>query len=287
MPKEPQDALVNSQVLSEKAYRDTSNLDKRKSLYQYTHPYFNIEDEVIRLHSLRDDESLLDVGCGTGKLLLKTAELFPNARLVGLDISEGMFQAAQKRVREGGLNISFQTGDVQHIPFLDNSFDGVVAMHMLYHAPDIHQALAEMARVVKPDGMILITANSMKSRTKLRLLKAQAAVVLGREIFTDPNMRFNLEIGMEMVASHFNHVALVPFESTLRITDPQPYLDYFGSLREFWQPTPTDEEWTRVLDLIRKNIKAQIATEGEFSDKTGFGVIIASNSPMSAELIHR
>lgn len=280
MSSEFQDAMINSRLLTDRAYKDTSRLDKRKDLYQYTYPYFNIEDEVLGLQYLEAGQSLLDVGCGTGKLLLKAATLFPDVRLTGLDISSGMFQAAQKRAIKDGLNINFQTGDVQSIQFPDDSFDRVVAMHMLYHVKDIHKALAEIARVVKPEGMALITANSGKSRAQLRLLKVQAAKIMGREVFTDPNMRFNLERGLKMVAERFKNVSLVPFESTLRLTDLQPYVDYFDSLREFWQPAPTDEQWSEVLNSTKKYIEHQIITKGEFTDRTGFGTIVASDSPI-------
>lgn len=287
MPKESRDAMINPQLLRDRVYKDTSRLDRRKALYQYTYPHFSIEDEVLDLQRLGDKQSLLDVGCGTGKLLLNAALLFPNAQLVGVDISAGMFKTAKEKAEAEGLNIAFQAGDVQHLPFADGSFDRVTAMHMLYHAPDIHQALRELARVVKPDGMVLITANSRKSRTELGFLKSQAAAMMGREIFTDPNMRFNLENGLEMIGAHFNHMLLVPFESTLRLTDPQPYIDYFDSLREFWQPTPTDEEWSKVMDSTRQYIESQIVAKGEFSDRTGFGVMITSHFPIPTELIQK
>lgn len=286
MAKELDDAMINPKLLRDKAYRDTSGLDRRKALYEYTYPIFDIEDEAVRRQELRDGQSLLDVGCGTGKFLLKAAETFPTAHFVGVDLSSGMYQNAERRAIENGLPIDFQTGDVQSIQFPDKSFDRVVAMHMLYHAQNIHKALSELARVVKPDGIVLITANSRKSRARLGFLKAQAATIMGRETFTDPNTRFNLENGIEMLGKHFDHVLLISFESTLRLTDPQPYIDYFDSLREFWQPTPTDDEWSKVMDATTQYIKNQITTEGEFSDKTGFGMMIASHSLLPSRLLN-
>jgi ubiquinone/menaquinone biosynthesis C-methylase UbiE len=284
MKKESKDVMINPQLLSDKAYRDTSKLDKRKDLYLYTFPYYNIEDEVLKLQSLADGGKMLDIGCGTGKLLLKAAVLQPKAHLVGVDISEGMYKTAQLESKQKGLDIDFQTGDIQNLPFPNSSFDKITAMHMIYHAPDIHLALGELARVIKQDGLVVITANSGESRKQLGLLKSQAGKIMRREVFMDPNARFNIEEGFKMVSEYFKNVSLIPFESTLRLTSSQPYVDYINSLREFWQPLPTDRQWNAVLKFTREYVETEILSKGEFTDKVGFGAILASHSPISSEI---
>jgi len=277
------DGMTDPKILAEGAYGTTSNLDRRKALYQFTTPFFVIEDEILNLSQFTDGLSMLDVGCGTGKLLLKTAAVYPNSKLVGLDISENMLKAAkQKTKKDNLLNIQFQIGDVQDIPFPMGSFDRVVAMHMLYHVSDIGRALSEISRVLKPDGVAVVTANSMHSRKKLNSLKALAAKIMNREVFSDPNRRFNLEVGPEMLKRYFSLVELSVFESTLHLTEPQPYIDYFDSLRSFWQPYPGDNDWAKVMSAVREQIETEIHSSGEFNDNTGFGVMIGSNSPITA-----
>lgn len=272
------DAMINSQLLRENAYRDSFNLDRRKALYQFTHPQFIIEDEVINISNLKDNQSLLDVGCGTGKLLLKVTSLRPDSNLFGIDISAGVFKNVRTEAVKKRLPIHFQVADAQQMPFANASFNRVFAMHMLYHLQDIDQALSQIKRVLKFDGMAIITANSMHNRKKLNILKAQAAKIMGRETFTDPNMRFNLEYGSEMVKKHFPSVRIKLFESMLRLNNPQPYLDYFDSLRLFWQPIPSDYEWSQVLASTKKYVETQIKSKGEFTDQLGFGIIIASKA---------
>lgn len=279
-PKEHKDAMIDPGLLSTIAYKDSSRLTRRKALYEYTAPHYNIEDKVVARLGLQDDDLLLDVGCGTGKLLLKCASQNPGANLIGLDISSGVFQAARQQTEREGLNIDFVTAGVQNIPFPTDYFDKVVAMHMLYHANDIHQALSEIHRVTKPEGVVVITANSVSSRKQLGFLKNQAAQIMNRDVFTDPNVRFNLEDGLELAKQHFAHVTLIPFDSRLRLTNSEPYLDYFDSLRGFWQPEPSDRDWQKVMNLVKQYIDDQITTVGEFSDKLGFGMIIASDTPL-------
>ena len=179
--------------------------------------------------------------------------MFPETHLHGIDISSGIYGAAQERAIEEDL--------------------------------DIDQALSELARVVKPDGLLLITANSKHSRKELGALKNMAAKSMERGVFTDPNMRFNLEEGIKAVGNHFKNVALVTFDSTITIVDPEPYLEYFDSLREFWNPLPNNEEWRLVMESVRHHIESEIRIKGAFREEAGFGIIIASDSPIPAEII--
>ncbi|MFH0773688.1 MAG: class I SAM-dependent methyltransferase [bacterium] len=290
MAKEPppaKDVMITSSLLRDKAYSDNSKLDKRKALYQFTYPYYSIEDEILNLQPLSDGQCLLDVGCGTGKLILKANSVNPNGHHIGIDISDGVFGNAKDRSEKEGLNVEFQIGDAQNLSFPDKSFDRLSSMHMLYHVPNIDKAFGEFSRVIKDDGLVLITANSKESRKQLGFLKAQAGKIMGRAVFTDPNLRFNLENGPEMAAKHFTNVALLPFESTLNLTEPQPYIDYFDSLRGFWQPTPTDEQWGHVMESTRAYVEMEIANKGAFTDKTGFGIIVASHSPIPPQILER
>lgn len=281
MTKEIHDGFIDPSLLSNTAYKDGSRLDKRKLLYLHTRPYFNIEDEVIKLGCLETSQSLLEIGCGTGKFLLKAAKFFPDARLVGLDISSGIFSDSQEEANNQELNISFQVGNAQRVQHPDNSFDRVIGIHVLHHVTDIHQALTEMARVTKPDGLVLITANSVNSRQKFRFLKEKAAKAMNREVYNDASVRFCLEDGLKMASEHFNHTATFLFESKLSLARSEPYVEYFDSIREFWQPSPTDHEWSLALTLVKDYVEEEIAINGKFEDKTGFGVIVASASSIA------
>lgn len=108
-----------------------------------------------------------------------------------------------------------------------------------------------------------------------------------RKVYVGSSIRFNLEDGLKMVELHFDNTTLMPFESTLQLIDPQPYIDYFDSLREFWQPVPTDKEWDTVMSSTRAYVENEIATKGAFTDMTGFGIIVASHSPIPTQILQR
>jgi SAM-dependent methyltransferase len=99
---------------------------------------------------------VLDVGCGPGWFWKSVAGRWQPQHLTLADISPAMLEAAQARLREE-FDLSTQQADVTALPFADNSFDDVLAMHMLYHADDPAKALREIARVLRPGGRAILT----------------------------------------------------------------------------------------------------------------------------------
>jgi len=89
----------------------------------------------------------LEVGCGTGLILERVARFADRA--VGIDLSAGMLQQAKGR----GLDV--MQGLATALPFADASFDVTYSFKVLAHVPDIELALAEMARVTRPGGVVL------------------------------------------------------------------------------------------------------------------------------------
>ncbi len=90
---------------------------------------------------------ILECGCGTGLILERLAD-FAN-RAAGIDLSPGMLSLARSR----GLEV--KEGSVTDLPFDDATFDVTCSFKVLAHVPDIGKALAEMARVTRPGGVIL------------------------------------------------------------------------------------------------------------------------------------
>lgn len=98
---------------------------------------------------------ILDVGCGPG---IVTAELAPHAKeLVAFDLTPEMIAQARKRCKEAGFaNVRFEIGQAERLPFEDASFDAVVSRYTFHHFSDPSTVLAEMVRVVRAKGRIVI-----------------------------------------------------------------------------------------------------------------------------------
>lgn len=110
------------------------------------------------LLNIQQGQYLLDVGCGTGDDVRSLAKLVGIAgRIVGVDSSENMITEARKRSDLGAKQpIEFYVGNAHHLDFADNTYDCSRAERLLMHLNDPSKAIAEMVRVTKSGGFIVI-----------------------------------------------------------------------------------------------------------------------------------
>ena len=99
--------------------------------------------------------SVLDVGCGTGRLLQQLRLALPRARLTGIDLSEPYVRHARARLGDAA---SVDVGNAELLPYADSSFDAVVSVFLFHELPKRvrRRVFAEMARVLKPGGVLVI-----------------------------------------------------------------------------------------------------------------------------------
>jgi ubiquinone/menaquinone biosynthesis C-methylase UbiE len=101
---------------------------------------------------IRAGMDVLDVACGTGNLAIPAART--GARVIGVDIAENLLVQARARAAAENLNATFQYGDAEALQFPDASFDVVVSMYGAMFAPRPDVVARELARVVRPGGLI-------------------------------------------------------------------------------------------------------------------------------------
>jgi len=99
--------------------------------------------------------AILDIGCGTGRLLRAAAARFPAARLEGVDAAEGMIKQAAATL-PAGLQIHFQQATAESLPFPDGSFDLVFSTMTFHHWSDQQKAVGEVRRVLAPGARRLL-----------------------------------------------------------------------------------------------------------------------------------
>lgn len=104
---------------------------------------------------------VLDAGCGKGRFARVLAERYPGASMVGLDLAEAMLRCVPEGVHPCG-------GSLTALPFRTAAFDCAYATESLEHAVDIEAAVAELCRVVRPGGRIVIIDKNAKQWGRLR-----------------------------------------------------------------------------------------------------------------------
>lgn len=134
----------------------------------YTHGH---HESVLRSHTwrtaansaayltpeLKPHMRVLDIGCGPGTITADLAALAPEGSVTGLDADAGVLAQARATAEERGLrNVTFETGDLNALPYPDDSFCVVHAHQTLQHVGDPVHALREMRRVCKPGGFVAV-----------------------------------------------------------------------------------------------------------------------------------
>lgn len=123
--------------------------------------------------------SVLEVGVGTGLALPRYAR---HLAVTGIDYSEEMLAKAREKVRDLGLThvTDLRRMDARDLEFPDGSFDTVVAMHVVSVVPEPERVIAEMARVCRPDGEVLIVSHFLHEEGALGFLGRRFAPLADR-----------------------------------------------------------------------------------------------------------
>lgn len=115
---------------------------------------------------------VLDVATGTGDLAILTAKRLKPQRVVGIDLSEGMLKVGREKVKAKGLEgiISMECQDCLDLQFPDNTFDAITVGFGVRNFESLEKGFAEMYRVLKPGGVLLVLELSTPERFPMKQL---------------------------------------------------------------------------------------------------------------------
>jgi ubiquinone/menaquinone biosynthesis C-methylase UbiE len=221
--------FTDQNYLKTDQYKDSSNLEARVAIHKRfsTNPYGWLIWVFDRLLDLPDKAKILELGCGPGYLWKENASRVPSAWDITLsDLSSGMLDSAWRNLVVTGRNYKFKEIDAQEIPFADETFDAVIANHMLYHVPDKPKAIAEIKRVLKTGGRFFATTVGEDHMKEMMDWYQRVHVDKVWESFANS---FTLENGLEQVRSFFPNVTVSRYEDNLEVTELEPIMAYIRS----------------------------------------------------------
>jgi ubiquinone/menaquinone biosynthesis C-methylase UbiE len=250
-------------------YGDASRFDARVQLYKFsTEPQSWLQWVFDRLH-LKSGDCVLEVGCGTANIWRENARRIPpGIDLVLSDASAGMLAEAQARLAQSNLRARFEIMDAQSLAVRSESFDIVLANHMLYHVPDRAAALAEFRRVLRPDARVAVATNGSSHLWELRQLLDRFLVRSG---FLRANSRveaFDLDAAVREVSAHFEEVEEHRRDDTLVVTELDSLLSYIRSM------VPAAEQDSPRLIELAEYLRREIGTKGSFTISVRAGVVL-------------
>jgi SAM-dependent methyltransferase len=253
-------------VLTGSAYRDEQHLRARQSLYRWQHPRHDLPGIVLD-HLPGGVGALVDIGCGNGTYLARIRAHRPDLTAVGLDVSAGIL---------ADVPAPIVLGEAAALPFAGGSATAVLAMHMLYHVADIPSALAEVVRVLRPDGVFIASTNARDDKAELdELWSAAAAEVLGtdrgpRRISLSD--RFPLDDTPAALHEHFADVRVLELPGTITVHEPDPVIAHLASYRAWADSTgvPFDDTLARARHLLT----TALARDGAFRITCRGGIVL-------------
>lgn len=241
-------------------YMAAGNLNARILLHQRfsTNPYgwFRwVFDQI----DLPFEARILEIGCGPGVLWLENIDRIPSGWQVDLsDFSPGMMRTCWNNLEGQHGKLLFTVFDAMEIPFPAETFDAVIANHMLYHLHDRQRALAGIYWVLKSGGKFYAATNGenhMKQLDEILNQDRQSAVNYFSKAFSA--QEFTLENGMAQLAPWFSQIELHRYEDALLVTETDPLVAYIQSINAFKniRSSPRDAANLRGLidNLIQNN----------------------------------
>lgn len=226
-----------------------------------------VADQFVGRLSIKPGMKVLDVACGSGNLAVIAAA--KGADVTGLDLAENLVEAAKHRAHELGLNIKFEQGDAEELPYGDNSFDLVMSMYGAMFAPRPEVTASELIRVCKPGGTIAM-ANWTPTGFAGQMFK------LGGKYVPPPNVpppvlwgvpeevkaRFGdkvsslsmtprladlmFDFGPELVVEHFK-TYFGPTVMALKAMGEEKHQDFTNDLVRLWSENNTKTDGTTMV----------------------------------------
>lgn len=257
--------------------------DEKLRIRQATHDKYTVPDRDFVEWALscihwRGDEQVLDLGSGPGLYYEKIHQHLPDVRYTGVDLLPGML--LNHPAGSGALAL----GDAVNLPFHDDSFDVVMANHMLYHVDDVERAVVEIRRVLKPNGVVMTATNSTQTMPELQVLMRRAIVLLTRQGPSQvrapslPSDHFALQNGIRILARHFFAVVRYDMPSALIFPDVEPAMAYLETTRDLRESQlPEDVVWEDVMMIMRQQINQLIKHLGELVINKEVGMLVSTD----------
>ena len=242
-------------------YANSTRLETRISIHEkYSRNKQPFGEWIVSHYDLQPGERVLELGCGTCSMW-KGVTLPENCHVTLTDLSAGMLETAKQNTSH--LHADYAVCDAMAVPYADQSFDVVIANMMLYHVPDIHRALSEIRRVLKPTGRFFAATSGEHGavETVLDMLSLPRTA----------NHRFTLQNGSTQLQEHFANVTIIRRNDALDVTYLPDLIDYLRSMQGM--TVLADIPDTTLLTVFKTHMR-----DGVLSLPKEYGLFVCSGT---------
>lgn len=219
--------LTNMEKSLKNQYLNASNISARINLHSlYSQNSKGWFPWIFEQYRICPGMKILEIGCGDGTLWLDNLARIPTPLGITLsDISEGMLRDTRRALGTTNSAFSFEVFDCHQIPYENESFDLVIANHVLFYCEDIHKVCREVQRILKPEGIFLCSTygnNHMKEISQLVSDFDDRIILSANKLYE----RFGRENGSDILNLYFPQIEWKSYEDSLVISDPEPLISY-------------------------------------------------------------
>lgn len=219
--------LTNMEKSLKNQYQDASNISARINLHRlYSRNIQGWFPWIYQQMQVKQGMKILEIGCGDGELWKENIEKLPRDISIFLsDISDGMLRDARREIGVHDSRFEFQEFDCHRVPYESNTFDMVIANHMLFYCTDVKCVCKEAARVLKAGGRFICGTYGCEHMKEIgQLVQAfDERIVLSAEKLYE---KFGRENGYEILAPYFSDIRWEKYEDELVVSDPDPLVAY-------------------------------------------------------------
>lgn len=223
-----------------KQYQNASNISARIRIHdQYSVNPQSWFSWICEKCKIKNGMRILEVGCGNGAMWLENMEKLcqdgiTNLQLVISDVSDGVVGDARRGILDylknvdfihNGFDFKFQVFDCAEIPYEADSFDLVIANHVMFYCKDIPAVCEEIGRVLKPQGRLVCSTygqNHMKEIREVVKRFDDRIVLSAKELYEI----FGLDNGAELLGKTFQHIELEHYKDEIILDEANPLIEY-------------------------------------------------------------
>jgi ubiquinone/menaquinone biosynthesis C-methylase UbiE len=243
--------LLSKETVSEQ-YKSSSNLDARIRLHErFSINRYGFPQWIFDQLELPPDAAILDLGCGMGGIWrLNAVRIPPGWRITLADFSPALLAKARQNTQKLNGWFGYALADIANIPFEDQSFDAVIANHVLFYLAthDRARGFSGIQRALKKGGRFYASTNGSNHMQELVKLveKFDASIPFLAPI----HKNFSLETGVGQVAEWLSEVEVLRYDDGLVVDEAEALIQFILSASTVFS-LPADRKAT-LSDFIRE-----------------------------------
>ena len=215
--------VADLESILKKQYKDASNIMARINL----HKQYSVNKQgwfpwIYEQMQVKPGQKILELGCGAGDIWVENAEKLPeDISITVTDISDGMLRDARRALGARDSRFSFAAFDCEKIPASSESYDLVIANHVLFYCDNLENVCKEVRRV-----LCRTYGNSHMKEISQLVSRFDARIVLSANKLYE---KFGRKNGAQVLEPWFSRVEWISYEDGLLVSDPEPLISYILS----------------------------------------------------------